>query len=314
MFEISVFEKATAANFDEKYYLQANHDLLRMSNANQGFNAHSHFLKYGQNEGRLQLSATLNKQQKLKYELFKPVLQTDDYVPVGKSNFPIINKRQSLTLDDYEGESAHPAPRDVTDTLRNNPSKLYLDLGCGLRTITFMNCLYVEVYPSLTADLIVLPNDQLPLLDESLDGVFCMAVLEHVEKPWETVREIQRILKPGGKVIIGFPFMQPFHGYPHHYFNATRKGLESLFKRDFDIEELSTRPHQSAAYTLHRILSLYSKSIKNPILREEFESKPVRELLNEDVQAAFWSQLQQAVSEEANFRMGWGNTLIATKH
>ena len=224
-----------------------------------------------------------------------------------------MNKRQSLTLNEYEGESAHPAPRDVTDILKNNPAKLYLDLGCGLRTITFTNCLYVEVYPSLTADLIVIPNDQLPLLDESLDGVFCMAVLEHVEKPWETVREIQRILKPGGKVIIGFPFMQPFHGYPHHYFNATRKGLESLFKKDFDIQELSTRPHQSAAHSLHAILSLYSKSIKNPSLQEEFESKTVRELLNEEVQNSFWSELQQTVSEEANFRMGWGNTLIATK-
>jgi 2-polyprenyl-3-methyl-5-hydroxy-6-metoxy-1,4-benzoquinol methylase len=45
----------------------------------------------------------------------------------------------------------------------------------------------------------------LPFQDEQFDVVICMDVLEHVEKPFAAVREIFRVLKPGGNAIIHVP-------------------------------------------------------------------------------------------------------------
>ena len=43
----------------------------------------------------------------------------------------------------------------------------------------------------------------IPLSDNSVDTICCFDVFEHVEKPSEILKEISRILKPGGKIIIG---------------------------------------------------------------------------------------------------------------
>jgi len=75
----------------------------------------------------------------------------------------------------------------------------------------------------------------LPLDDNSVDGVFSNAVLEHVEKPWIVVEEIHRVLKPNGIVSVNLPFMNPIHG-GFDYFRFTKMGMRSLFDR---FEELS---------------------------------------------------------------------------
>lgn len=46
------------------------------------------------------------------------------------------------------------------------------------------------------------------------------------------IDEINRVLKPKGKVYIDCAFMQSFHGYPNHYQNFTLSGLRFLI-RDF---------------------------------------------------------------------------------
>lgn len=47
----------------------------------------------------------------------------------------------------------------------------------------------------------------LPLPDNSLDGVFCLHVLEHVADDRAAIRELHRVLRPGGEAIIMVPFM-----------------------------------------------------------------------------------------------------------
>jgi ubiquinone/menaquinone biosynthesis C-methylase UbiE len=45
----------------------------------------------------------------------------------------------------------------------------------------------------------------IPVPGESFDYVLCTEVLEHVPKPVETIQELARVLKPGGKLILTFP-------------------------------------------------------------------------------------------------------------
>ena len=77
------------------------------------------------------------------------------------------------------------------------------------------------------------------LPDASADTVLCTVVLEHLERPQDAVREMYRILKPGGCVILSAPFFWHLHEEPRDFFRYSRYGLEYLFKTaGFEIVEL----------------------------------------------------------------------------
>ncbi|HXG76904.1 MAG TPA: class I SAM-dependent methyltransferase, partial [Gaiellaceae bacterium] len=46
---------------------------------------------------------------------------------------------------------------------------------------------------------------RLPLADRSVDHVFCMEVLEHVEDDAAALREMARVLAPGGRLVLSVP-------------------------------------------------------------------------------------------------------------
>lgn len=57
-------------------------------------------------------------------------------------------------------------------------------------------------------------TEEIPLEDASVDVIFCYDVLEHVRDPRDTMSEIQRVLRPGGKAVVVFP---PYFGaFSHH--------------------------------------------------------------------------------------------------
>jgi SAM-dependent methyltransferase len=70
----------------------------------------------------------------------------------------------------------------------------------------------------------------LPFADASFDTVISFEVLEHVTNPQQMVAEIQRVLKPGGRVILTTPFLWGEHCQPHDYFRFTLYGLKRLFE------------------------------------------------------------------------------------
>jgi SAM-dependent methyltransferase len=72
---------------------------------------------------------------------------------------------------------------------------------------------------------------ELPYAEGVVDAVHCEAVLEHLEFPEEAVREMYRVLRPGGRLFAATPFLQAFHGYPDHYQNFTLTGHVRLFER-----------------------------------------------------------------------------------
>lgn len=47
--------------------------------------------------------------------------------------------------------------------------------------------------------------DPLPFPDNFFDNVTCIEVIEHMKNPWFVVGEINRVLKPGAKLILSTP-------------------------------------------------------------------------------------------------------------
>jgi SAM-dependent methyltransferase len=78
--------------------------------------------------------------------------------------------------------------------------------------------------------------ESIPLEDESVDSVVCTQVFEHLNKPFESVIEISRILKVGGYLLLTVPQMNELHEEPHDYFRYTKYGLISMFgDRGFEV-------------------------------------------------------------------------------
>ena len=70
--------------------------------------------------------------------------------------------------------------------------------------------------------------EQIPLEDDGFDLVICQEVLEHVEDPNKGMREIWRVLKPGGKAYIQLPFVIGYHPCPKDYWRFTNEGIALL--------------------------------------------------------------------------------------
>jgi SAM-dependent methyltransferase len=71
---------------------------------------------------------------------------------------------------------------------------------------------------------------EMPIEDEMFDAVLCTQVLEHLEWPRESVKEMCRVLKPGGKLYMTVPMAQNEHQTPYDFFRYTSYGLESICK------------------------------------------------------------------------------------
>ena len=62
-----------------------------------------------------------------------------------------------------------------------------------------------EGHPAVEARVSNLDEGPLPFASESFDAVTCLMVVEHVFDPYHAVRELRRVCKPAGRVIIGVP-------------------------------------------------------------------------------------------------------------
>jgi len=116
---------------------------------------------------------------------------------------------------------------EIANTLRRlPPNARILDVGAGGRRIAD-GITTLDAAPGPGVDVVGDIHD-LPLETDSFDCVLCTGTLEHVRDPWRAVRELFRVLKPGGIVHIDVPFIQGYHADPSDYWRFTIDGLDLL--------------------------------------------------------------------------------------
>lgn len=68
----------------------------------------------------------------------------------------------------------------------------------------------------------------LPLREGSFDAVLNLVVLEHTPDPPRVARELYRVLRASGRMLLVVPHIWEVHQPPNDYFRFTRYGLETI--------------------------------------------------------------------------------------
>lgn len=110
----------------------------------------------------------------------------------------------------------------------------FLDAGCG--AMPFRKLLEtrvshydaLDIAPRVSGASVLADLRALPFEAGSYDGVLCSEVLEHVSDPRLALRELHRVIRRGGNVVLSVPFLARLHDEPHDYFRYTRHGLRHL--------------------------------------------------------------------------------------
>ncbi|PIT98110.1 MAG: hypothetical protein COT71_02510 [Candidatus Andersenbacteria bacterium CG10_big_fil_rev_8_21_14_0_10_54_11] len=93
-----------------------------------------------------------------------------------------------------------------------------IDIGCGSKPYArYFSGQYIgcDHTPGPQVDL-VCDSAAIPLPTASFDVVIATQTLEHTDRLQETVKEIQRLLKPGGYCFVSVPLAMKVHAIPQH--------------------------------------------------------------------------------------------------
>jgi uncharacterized protein YbaR (Trm112 family) len=156
-----------------------------------------------------------------------------------QTNFPIINGVPILFPDGSLPEIVHQETLNVLNSY--NPwvprlmlqsmldDQIVLEVGSGNMALDDPCIIRMDVMLSPYVD-IVADVHALPFLPESIDFIFSLAVFEHLSNPFLAAESIFEVLKDGGYIYHECNFVFGYHGFPHHYFNASMQGMEQIFK------------------------------------------------------------------------------------
>jgi SAM-dependent methyltransferase len=167
-----------------------------------------------------------------------------------------------------------------------------LDDGCG-------NKPYEEWYKQVTTEQtgcdviqsdahkvdVVCPATALSFPDNSFDTVLCTQVLEHVYDHHAVIREANRVLQPGGKLILTVPFCWELHEEPYDFFRVSKHGLKELFEENnFEVLTIKANGGKWAATFQMFVTTIYStfkyKTVRAKLLKILFVELRLTVLLN----------------------------------
>lgn len=187
---------------------------------------------------------------------------------------------------------------------------MVLNFGAGIPSHAYDNVINLEIADMPCTDIVSV-SDRLPFVDDTFDVVIALHVLEHVQRPWITAKEFERVLKPGGIAIVTVPYVCQVHGFPHHYFNPTPQGLKTLFE-GMQVVSHTMKGDAHPINSVQQILGCYY-SILPPDARADFATMTIGELLSIPLAEAVGRSWAQAADEPGRWLIPAHTTLSVRK-
>ena len=304
---------ATAESFDEQAYLAANADVAAAVRNGDWEDGRRHFDAFGHKEGRrLRFPDAASQSRRRKIERVRPLLKLDmPHVRRGdKYDFLTDALRAEAGITGPEVAAGNPYDLRVENFIDEYPDGLLLDCGAGRRDVYYENVVNYEIFDCESTDVLGV-GEVLPFRDDCFDAVISITVLEHVRDPFTCASEIVRVLKPGGKLLCVVPFLQPLHGYPHHYYNMSGQGLRALFDRKLEIDQQMVIPSIQPIWSLSWIVNSWAQGLSETT-REQFLSLRLRDLLANPAELLHQPWVSE-LPDEKNFELASATLMYAHK-
>jgi SAM-dependent methyltransferase len=126
-----------------------------------------------------------------------------------------------------------------------------LDIGAGTAPYreSFAHTTYVTQDFKQTPDLeygsidVISDIVDVPLPDDYADVIVCSEVFEHIPDPLAGLREITRLLKPGGRLIVTAPLASGHHQQPCHFYGGYTRFWYEKFFPEHGLEIVALEPN-----------------------------------------------------------------------
>ncbi len=147
----------------------------------------------------------------------------------------------------------------VYNSVKNKQFSIVLDVGAGkspYKKIIKHNkyiCLDIENRGNCENLVLIDANKEWPIKDNYADLVLATETLEHIRKPQEFIKEVYRVLRPGGILILTTPFVWPLHEEPNDYFRYTKYGLK-MFLKNAGFKFIKIKESNGYCYTMLQLL------------------------------------------------------------
>jgi len=151
-------------------------------------------------------------------------------------------EKEFISMPFRPGNMTFYTPRtSVLECVKAETASFYgrvLDVGCGFMPYRKLIESVTSVYSYVGMDLerptyyrdvdpdLKWNGSRIPAEDESFDCVMATEFLEHYSEPEKVLREILRVMKPGGKFFATVPFIWNLHEIPYDEYRYTPYSLE----------------------------------------------------------------------------------------
>jgi SAM-dependent methyltransferase len=171
--------------------------------------------------------------------------------------------------------------RDFLLRETKNMTGTFLDFGCG--DMPYREFLTghaaIQEYIALDLDIPTAPRakrpdlawdgEKIPLQENYCDCAMATEVFEHCPQPELVMKELVRVLKPGGRLFFTVPFLWPFHEVPRDEYRYTPFSLERHL-RNSGFSTVTIQPFGGWHAAFAQALGLWIKRSPMSLLKRRF--------------------------------------------
>jgi SAM-dependent methyltransferase len=172
-----------------------------------------------------------------------------------------------------------------------------LDVGCGRKPYRefLLSNHYITQYTGLDIEAAIVYEDgvkpdftwngmEMPFADNTFDTLMATEVLEHCPHPHLIVKEMKRVLKPGGLIFFTVPFLWHLHEVPYDEFRYTPFSLKRIFG-ECGLTEVELFAHGGWHMSMAQMIGLWVVATKKGTRRKRWArllNPVVKKLMKKD--------------------------------